>query len=111
MPQSAIGSRCFSQGIILLILIGNCFFATPPVIDAARVRENWFLAKFIMGGRCQSGTRPSSGKFCRFLGGFWRRRGRNRQPGEEPAQKWAWLPPGRAVEGLSPVKVLRSPGP
>ena len=31
-------------------LIGICFFATPPVIDATRVRENWFLAAFTMGG-------------------------------------------------------------
>ncbi len=45
-------------------------FAAPPVIDAARVRENWFLAIFILGVRCQSGRRPATGKFCRFVGPF-----------------------------------------
>ena len=30
----------------------------------------WSLATFIMGGRCQSGTRTSIAKFRRFLGGF-----------------------------------------
>jgi hypothetical protein len=29
-------------------LIGIWFFAAPPVIDAARVRENWFLVSLIM---------------------------------------------------------------
>jgi len=51
-------------------LIRTWFFAAAPVIDASRVRENWFPAAFIMEGRCQSGMRPSTGKFCRFLGGF-----------------------------------------
>jgi hypothetical protein len=32
------------------LLIGNCFFAAPPGIDAARVKENWFLLSFIMVG-------------------------------------------------------------
>jgi hypothetical protein len=48
----------------------NLVFCRGARFAATRVRENWFLATFIMGGGWQSGTRPSTGKFCRFLGGF-----------------------------------------
>jgi len=36
---------------------------------------------------------PVNRQILPVLGWFWRRRGRKRQPGQEPAQKWAWLPP------------------
>jgi hypothetical protein len=47
-------------------LIGFACFAARPVVDAARVRENWFSLALIMGELCQTERRVSSSKFCRF---------------------------------------------
>ena len=53
-------------------------FAAPPVIDAARARENWFPGSLILLPCCPTGTRLSTGKCCRFLGGLGAARGRRR---------------------------------
>src|ERR1019366_9421227 len=53
-----------------LLLIGIWFFARPLVLDAARVRENWFSLSFIPAPSCQTWRRASTGRFCRFSGGF-----------------------------------------
>jgi hypothetical protein len=44
--------------------------ARPLVLDAARVKENWFSLSFIADPCCQTGPRASTGKSCRFSGGF-----------------------------------------
>ena len=52
------------------LLIGIWFFARPLVLHAARVKENCFSLSFIPAPSCQSWWRASTGKFCRFSGGF-----------------------------------------
>jgi YD repeat-containing protein len=44
----------------------NCFWARRRFIVAARVRDNWFSLVLILAPCCQTGSRVSSGKFCRF---------------------------------------------
>jgi hypothetical protein len=46
--------------------------ARPPVLSAARVKENCFSLSFITAPSCQSWRRGSTGKFCRYSGGFAR---------------------------------------
>ena len=48
----------------------NLLFARPPVLDAARMKENCFSLSSIATPSCQTGSRASTGKFCRFSGGF-----------------------------------------
>jgi hypothetical protein len=51
-------------------------FAAPPVIDAARMGENWFSPALIVGASCQTGRRVSNDTFCRFFDGFGPAQGR-----------------------------------
>ena len=39
------------------LMIGLWFFARPPVLSAAWVRENWFSLSFIAAPFCQPGPR------------------------------------------------------
>jgi hypothetical protein len=57
------------------------WFLPRPWLDAARVRENWFLVSQVMARWCQRGTGQSRGTFCRFLAGFGAGRGRWRVVG------------------------------
>ena len=54
----------------VLINDRNLLFARPPVLSAARVKENCFSLSFIATPSCQTWRRASTGKFCRVSGGF-----------------------------------------
>jgi hypothetical protein len=58
----------------------NLLFACPLVLDAARVKENWFLLSFIMDSTCHTWRRGSTSSRCRACGGV-------RQP--QPVQQRA----------------------
>src|ERR1019366_7189704 len=45
-------------------------FARPPVLSAARVKENCFWLSFIAAPSCQTWLRASTGNYCRVSGGF-----------------------------------------
>ena len=45
-------------------------FARPPVLSAARVKENCFSLSFIAAPSCQTWLRASTGNYCRVSGGF-----------------------------------------
>jgi hypothetical protein len=44
--------------------------ARPPVLSAARVKENCFSLSFIAVPSCQTWLRASTGNYCRVSGGF-----------------------------------------
>ena len=48
----------------------NLLSARPPVLSAARVKENCFSLSPIPAPACQSWWRASTGQSCRFSGGF-----------------------------------------
>jgi hypothetical protein len=93
-------------------LIGIWFLARPLVLDATRVKENWFSLSFIAGPSCQTGPRASTGKFSpEVLPVFWRfwvspdgvgrRQGRN---GQAMREKWRGSAAGRAQKGRCPAE-------
>jgi hypothetical protein len=45
-------------------------FARPPVLSAARVKENRFWLSFIAAPSCRTGPQAATGKFCRYSGSF-----------------------------------------
>ena len=53
-------------------LTGICFLARALVMSAAGVKENCFSLSFIPAPSCQGWWRASTGKSCRFSGGFAR---------------------------------------
>ncbi len=54
----------------VLINDRNLLFARPPVLSAARVKENCFSLSFFAAPSCQTSLRASTGNYCRVSGGF-----------------------------------------
>jgi hypothetical protein len=60
-------------------------FARPPVLDAARVKENWFSTPNAMIRPWQTELAMSTGKFCRFSSENWPQQRGTLKPGVQNA--------------------------
>jgi hypothetical protein len=86
-------------------------FCRRAGFDASRVRENWFLAAFTVGGndaRAAGARQPANSAGCSAL---LAAAGSEAAARAGTCAKMGLATTARAVGGLSPVKVPGSPGP